>query len=326
MFYPRIKAKDVGDGEGTDPIVTREYILNNPLMEDGTFLYMATKLNQGDVVRTLLSCGADPGIQNTQGFNAIDVATSEHMRQIYVDELLRATANSELDALDCLATDAGVTVLSPSIGTESSYSLLASSREAETTTRCDDELDFTEIVGFVTCLYGDFWWLACVLDSFEDKQEFKVSFLHPHGPAPSNFTYPTVPDILRVHRSSILTTVDPLTATGRVYTLTKAETENATRKLFAVKQMVGRVCQLVAAGININSWDSVESKNTPLHWAACYGNKEIVTCLISRGADVNSMNACGATPLHDAVIGTDDGVVQELLQAGANPLIQANKG
>nr|CAD7265375.1 unnamed protein product [Timema shepardi] len=51
--------------------------------------------------------------------------------------------------------------------------LYSSSREAETTTRCDDELDFTEIVGFVTCLYGDFWWLACVLDSFEDKQEFK---------------------------------------------------------------------------------------------------------------------------------------------------------
>nr|CAD7257727.1 unnamed protein product [Timema shepardi] len=50
-----------------------------------------------------------------------------------------------------------------------------SSREAETTTRCDDELDFTEIVGFVTCLYGDFWWLACVLDSFEDKQEFKLA-------------------------------------------------------------------------------------------------------------------------------------------------------
>nr|CAD7571936.1 unnamed protein product [Timema californicum] len=126
---------------------------------------------------------------------------------------------------------------SPRPQQSSSTRLAPSSREAETTTRCDDELDFTEIVGFVTCLYGDFWWLACVLDSFEDKQEFKVSFLHPHGPAPSNFTYPTVPDILRVHRSSILTTVDPLTATGRVYTLTKAETENATRKLFAVKQM-----------------------------------------------------------------------------------------
>jgi hypothetical protein len=43
---------------------------------------------------------------------------------------------------------------------------------------------------------------------------------------------------------------------------------------------VGRVCQLIAAGISINSWDSEDSKNTPLHWAACYGNKDIVTCLI----------------------------------------------
>lgn len=65
----------------------------------------------------------------------------------------------------------------------------------------------------------------------------KVSFLHPHGPAKSNCTYPAVPDILRVHRSDILTTVDPLTATGRVYILTKAETENANRKLLAVKQL-----------------------------------------------------------------------------------------
>nr|CAD7572035.1 unnamed protein product [Timema californicum] len=138
---------------------------------------------------------------------------------------------------------------------------VTSSREAETTTRCDDELDFTEIVGFVTCLYGDFWWLACVLDSFEDKQEFKVSFLHPHGPAPSNFTYPTVPDILRVHRSSILTTVDPLTATGRVYTLTKAETENATRKLFAVKQIVNGSNTTIPAQ-PVHSPISVNGSNT----------------------------------------------------------------
>jgi hypothetical protein len=53
------------------------------------------QLNQGDVVRTLLSCGADPGVQNARGLNAVDVATSEQMRQIYIEELLRATANSE---------------------------------------------------------------------------------------------------------------------------------------------------------------------------------------------------------------------------------------
>jgi ankyrin repeat protein len=43
---------------------------------------------------------------------------------------------------------------------------------------------------------------------------------------------------------------------------------------------VGRVCQLVAAGLSINSFDSEESRNTPLHWAASYGNKDIVSCLI----------------------------------------------
>jgi len=47
------------------------------------------------VVPTLLSCGADPGMQNARGLRAVDVATSEQMQQIYVEELLRATANSE---------------------------------------------------------------------------------------------------------------------------------------------------------------------------------------------------------------------------------------
>jgi hypothetical protein len=53
------------------------------------------QLNQGDVVRTLLSCGADPGVLNARGLHAVDVATSEQMQQIYIEELLRATANSE---------------------------------------------------------------------------------------------------------------------------------------------------------------------------------------------------------------------------------------
>lgn len=43
---------------------------------------------------------------------------------------------------------------------------------------------------------------------------------------------------------------------------------------------VDRVVQLLDAGLDVNSWDSQGSKNTPLHWAACYGNKEIITCLL----------------------------------------------
>jgi len=53
------------------------------------------QLSQGDVVRTLLSCGADPGVQNARGLNAVDVATSEQVRQIYIEELLCTTATSE---------------------------------------------------------------------------------------------------------------------------------------------------------------------------------------------------------------------------------------
>ncbi|KAJ8869921.1 hypothetical protein PR048_028932 [Dryococelus australis] len=50
------------------------------------------------------------------------------------------------------------------------------------------------------------------------------------------------------------------------------------------------------------------------------------TLVAARGADVNAMNSCGATPLHDAVIEGNEEVVEELLQNGANPLIQPIKG
>jgi ankyrin repeat protein len=38
------------------------------------------------------------------------------------------------------------------------------------------------------------------------------------------------------------------------------------------------------------------------------------------------MNSCGATALHDAVLRGDKDIVEELMQSGANPLIQSMKG
>ncbi|KAM0731335.1 Protein VAPYRIN [Formica fusca] len=171
------------NGNATEGI-TKDKILNQPVLEEGTFLSYASKINQADIVRTLLNCGADPAVQNANGHNAVDVASSDAIRRIYIEELLRATAASEVD----------------------------------------------------------------------------------------------------------------------------------------------RVVQLLDAGLDVNSWDSQGSKNTPLHWAACYGNKEIITCLLDKGADVNAENGCGATPLHDAVNRGDVAICQELLQAGANPHIRAAKG
>ena len=105
----------------------------------------------------------------------------------------------------------------------------------------------------------------------------------------------------------------------------------------------------MSAGINVNSWDSEASRNTPLHWAACYGNKDTIQYLIGKlsiylkkisfirmmllfniylekGANVNAENGCGATPLHEAVNRCDIDICQVLLSAGANPLIGASKG
>ena len=94
----------------------------------------------------------------------------------------------------------------------------------------DGELQMESISGYVTCVYNDKWWLAFVLDKDVENSEVTVTFLHPHGPARSH-KYPTFPDILSIPSNHILTKVDPRTATGRTYTLTKKENQIATNKL-----------------------------------------------------------------------------------------------
>ena len=58
-----------------------------------------------------------------------------------------------------------------------------------------------EIRGFVVCIYGNEWWLGCVLQLNGD--DVRVNFLHPHGPSPS-FSYPHHPDILTVSVEDVL--------------------------------------------------------------------------------------------------------------------------
>lgn len=74
--------------------------------------------------------------------------------------------------------------------------------------------------GFVTVVYDNAWWLACILE--RNENEYKISFLHPKGPA-NSFFYPEPNDILNIPGSTVLQKVDPTTATGRVYALSKQE-------------------------------------------------------------------------------------------------------
>ncbi|KAL8606628.1 hypothetical protein ACOMHN_025727 [Nucella lapillus] len=89
---------------------------------------------------------------------------------------------------------------------------------------------------------------------------------------------------------------------------------------------LGRVCQLLAAGVEVSLTDSEETLNTPLHWAASYGNKDMVQCLCTRGAQVNKYNSAGRTPLHEAVCRGDRSVMEELLAFGADPELTVTSG
>jgi hypothetical protein len=63
-----------------------------------------------------------------------------------------------------------------------------------------------------------------------DSGEVEVTFLHPHGPAKS-FKYPPGEDVLVMSYQDILTVVNPSTATGRGYTLSKEEMAEASATL-----------------------------------------------------------------------------------------------
>lgn len=85
--------------------------------------------------------------------------------------------------------------------------------------------------GFVTVMYDNFWWLACILGKNNETNEVKVSFLHPRGPAASFFYPQPRLDILDVSTDTLLKKVEPRTATGRTYTLTTEEMADSSHLL-----------------------------------------------------------------------------------------------
>ena len=90
-------------------------------------------------------------------------------------------------------------------------------------TRGHDLVNLPDIAGsYITCTYDNQWWLAYVPMVLLESDEANVSFLHPAGPSPS-FSFPRRPDTLTIGRKQILTRVEPVTATGRVYRLSSSE-------------------------------------------------------------------------------------------------------
>ena len=74
----------------------------------------------------------------------------------------------------------------------------------------------------------------------------------------------------------------------------------------------------IEAGADVNATKK-DSEWTPLHWAALKGTPGIVQVLLDSGANVNASDSKKFTPLHNAAFNGTPSVVNLLLKAGANP-------
>jgi ankyrin repeat protein len=81
---------------------------------------------------------------------------------------------------------------------------------------------------------------------------------------------------------------------------------------------VEQMHMLLANGADVNSTNA--QGWTPLHVAAAGGDLAVVETLLHYGADVNAVSYIGSTPLYNAMVfGRKQVVVEVLLAHGANP-------
>ena len=76
-------------------------VLGRHCGKHGTLLHHAVECSHRDAIRTLLQAGADPGVRNSAGHTALDLAAGS-TRQLFSDELLRAVAAGEVGRVEGL--------------------------------------------------------------------------------------------------------------------------------------------------------------------------------------------------------------------------------
>jgi len=88
-----------------------------------------------------------------------------------------------------------------------------------------------------------------------------------------------------------------------------------------------RQARLVGYGVSGADPNTVNNKGkTPLHEASYDGREPIVYMLLAKGAKVNVKDEKGCTPLHDTVYYDKDVVVQLLIKAGADVAAKNGEG
>jgi len=93
-----------------------------------------------------------------------------------------------------------------------------------------------------------------------------------------------------------------------------------TGDIAAVKQY------LQAVPKDVNLQEESNSKRTPLHWAADFGQVEVINYLVSKGAKVNVTDQYGITPLLAAVYENHPAAVRALLDHKADASVKGADG
>ncbi len=92
-----------------------------------------------------------------------------------------------------------------------------------------------------------------------------------------------------------------------------------TDRLFyaAIKGDVPQVRHLLDKGVNVDVKVSIDNSTASI-MAAEKGHNEVVTLLLEKGADINTINVFGGTALHGALSGRDPVLAQLLIERGAD--------
>ena len=77
-------------------------------------------------------------------------------------------------------------------------------------------------------------------------------------------------------------------------------------------------------GLSANETD--QNARTPLHWAADFGQVEVMEYLLSKGANVNAKDSYGITPLLAAVYESHENAVAFLVANGADKSVKGPDG
>ena len=96
------------------------------------------------------------------------------------------------------------------------------------------------------------------------------------------------------------------------------------KKKNSERRKIETIQLLIARGAEINTKDKYGE--TPLHYATENNHREIAGLLISKGADINAQNNEGETPLHAATFWGYKGMIELLIGNGADVNIKDNNG